>query len=235
MPKKYPPRSLSADNNKHGHELYVHGLGRICAHFKLSLVISETEGHDKVCTHYCSYSPNIQRVSRDCDLPQSKCDDVDGDCQFSIMEDINATVKEQVDVLNAIPKRNVMVSRAMLQKISQVPVMSAFNDFDYCGDPHGIFRSCPFKCLHAWLSRTMKDGMHYLFLLSDMPHDFMDWCNDEDRTESTEPKLSITYSNYQINKSKFEAIFCFLTMCFHRQSDRSVPQTPFKIGVTDLT
>jgi hypothetical protein len=154
---------LSADKNEHGHPLYVHGLGKIRAHFKLSLVIGDTEGHDKICTHYCSYSSNIQRVSRDCNLPQSKSDDVDADCQFVIMEDIKAIVSEQVEVLNARPKRNVGLARAKLQEISQVPVMSAFFDFDYCGDPHGIFGSCPFERLHAWLSGIMKDGMQYLF------------------------------------------------------------------------
>ena len=226
---------LSADKNEHGHPLYVHGFGKIRAHFKLSLVIGDTEGHDKICTHYCSYSSNIQRVSRDCNLPQSKSDDVDADCQFVIMEDIKAIVSEQVEVLNARPKRNVGVARAKLQEISQVPVMSAFFDFDYCGDPHGIFGSCPFERLHAWLSGIMRDGMRYLFLLCDMPQDFIDWCNDEDRTESSKPKISITDSDYHINKAKFEAIFRFLTMCSRRQSDRSVPRTPFKNGVTDLT
>jgi hypothetical protein len=138
-------------------------------------------------------------------------------------------------VLNTIPKRNVGIARAKLQEISQVPVMSAFFDFDYCGDPHGIFGSCPFERLHAWLSGTMKDGMRYLFLLCDMPQDFIDWCDNEDRTDSTKPKPSITDSDYHINKAKFEAIFRFLTMCSRRQSDRSVPRTPFKNGVTDLT
>jgi hypothetical protein len=151
------------------------------------------------------------------------------------MEDIKAIVSEQVEVLNARPKRNVGVARAKLQEISQVPVMSAFFDFDYCGDPHGIFGSCPFERLHAWLSGIMRDGMRYLFLLCDMPQDFIDWCNDEDRTESSKPKITITDSDYHINKAKFEAIFRFLTMCSRRQSDRSVPRTPFKNGVTDLT
>jgi hypothetical protein len=151
------------------------------------------------------------------------------------MDKINAIVKEQINVLNAIPKRNIGIARANLQAISQVPVMSAFFDFDYCGDPHGIFGSCPFKRLHAWLSGTMKDGIHYLFLLSNMMPEFLDWCADENRTESTKPKLSITDSNYHINKVKFEAIFCFLTLCSRRQSDREVPRTPFKNSVTDLT
>jgi hypothetical protein len=226
---------LAADTNEQGHEMFVSGLGTIRAHFKLSLVIGDTEGHDKVCSHYCSYSSNIQRVSRDCNLPQSKSDDVDANCQFVIMNDIKSVVKDQIEVLNARPKRNIGEARAKLQAISQLPIMSAFFDFDYCGDPHGIFGSCPFEHLHAWLSGIMKDGMRYLFLLCDLPQDFIDWCCDEDRTHSSKPQLTITDSDYQINKAKFEAIFRFLTMCSRRQSDRSVPRTPFKNGVTELT
>jgi hypothetical protein len=223
------------DNNVSGHEIFVSGKGTIRAHFKLSLVIGDTEGHDKICTHYCSYSSNIQRVSRDCDLPQSKADDVDALCHFVNMVEIKEIVNEQIEVLKARPRRNVGMARAKLQEISQVPVMSAFFDFDYCGDPHGIFGSCPFERLHAWLSGIMKDGMRYLFLMCDLPEDFVDWCKDEYRTESNKPRISITDGDYHINKAKFEAIFRFLTMCSRRQSDRSVPRTPFKNGVTDLT
>jgi hypothetical protein len=61
------------------------------------------------------------------------------------MEQIKAIVKEQIDILNAFPKRNIGVARDNLRDISQVPVMSTFFDFDYFGDPHGIFASCPFK------------------------------------------------------------------------------------------
>ena len=42
------------------------------------------------------------------------------------MEQIKAIVKEQIDVLNAVPKRNIGVARDKLREISQVPVMSAF-------------------------------------------------------------------------------------------------------------
>jgi hypothetical protein len=44
-------------------------------------------------------------------------------------------VKEQIDLLNAIQKHNIGVAHNKLWEISQVPVMSAFFDFDYCGDP----------------------------------------------------------------------------------------------------
>jgi hypothetical protein len=226
---------LRVDKNEHGHELYVDAYGMIHAHFKLSLVIGDTEGHDQVCTHYCSYSLNLQHVSRDCNLPQSKCDDPDATWNMVEMEQIKAIVKEQIDVLNAIPKRNIGVARDKLREISQVPVMSAFLDFDYCGDLHGIFGSCPFERLHAWLSRTMKDGMRYPFLRCQLPQDFQDLFDDPDHIEKTRPKSTIKNKDYQINKAKFEAVFRFLTMCSCHQSDREVPRTPFKNGVTNLT
>lgn len=44
-------------------EIFVSRKEALCAHFKLSLVISDTEGHDQICTHYyCSYSSNIIRM-----------------------------------------------------------------------------------------------------------------------------------------------------------------------------
>jgi nicotinamidase-related amidase len=73
--------------------------------------------------------------------------------------------------------------------------------------------------------------MCYLFLLCDLDNDFTNWCNDEDHSLSTKPKITITDSDYHINKAKFEAIFHFLTMSSHHQSDHSIPQTPFKNGV----
>jgi hypothetical protein len=149
------------------------------------------------------------------------------------MEQIKAIVKEQIDVLNAIPKCNIGVAHDKLREISQVCVMSAFFDFDYCGDPYDIFGSCPFEWLHAWLSGTMKDGMRYLFLICQLPQEFQDWCDDPDCTEKTRPKFTIKSKDYQINKAKFEAIFRFLTMCSRHQSDWEVPRTPFKNGVTD--
>ena len=57
-------------------------------------------------------------MSRDCDLPQSKADDVDANCEFVIMEDIKKIVEEQIEVLNARPKRNIGEARAKLQAIS---------------------------------------------------------------------------------------------------------------------
>ena len=41
------------------------------------------------------------------------------------MEEIKTIMEEQIDVLNARPRRNIGEARAKLQEISQVPVMTA--------------------------------------------------------------------------------------------------------------
>jgi hypothetical protein len=51
---------LVTDKNEQGRKMWVPGQGWMWLHFKLSLIIGDTEGHDKICCHYCSYSSNIQ-------------------------------------------------------------------------------------------------------------------------------------------------------------------------------
>jgi hypothetical protein len=81
----------------------------------------------------------------------------------------------------------------------------------------------------------MKDAMKKLFLMAKLPETFLAWYNDENVLASARPKVTITESQWYIKKSKFEAIFRFLTLYSRRQSDREVPRTPFRNGVTDLT
>jgi hypothetical protein len=80
----------------------------------------------------------------------------------------------------------------------------------------------------------MKNAMEKLFLLSDLPDIFMEWYDSEDASAISRPRVNITDSQLYINKAKFEAIFRYLTMYSRRQSDREVPRTPFRNGVTDL-
>jgi hypothetical protein len=81
----------------------------------------------------------------------------------------------------------------------------------------------------------MKDAMNKLFLTAKLPEKFLAWYNDDNALASVQPKITITESQLYINKPKFEAIFHFLTLYSRQQSDREVPQTPFRNGVTDLT
>ena len=226
---------LAVDRNECGHKMWVPGQGYMWVHFKLSLVIGDTEGHDKICCHYCSYSSNIQRMSRDCDIPQSLGDNPDHECHFVDVEHIKLEVQECIPILQHRYKGTVKAAQNRLSSISQLPVWSALFDFDFCNCPHGIFGSCPFERLHAWQTGTMKDAMKYLFLMSDLPQSFLSWYRSRNPLPHARPNVNITESQFYIKKSKFEQIFRFLTMYSRRQSDREVPRTPFKNGVTDLT
>jgi hypothetical protein len=174
---------LSGDQNHNGHKMWVSGKGFVQCHFKLSLIIEDTKGHDKVCTQYCSFSSNIQRMYRDCDIHQFYGDDVNAECSFVNMSEIKGIVKEKVGIIKSREYGQVGLACAKLAKISQLPVISAFFDFNFCGDPHGVFGSCPFERLHAWLSGIMKDGMRFLFLMCDIDQTFIDWADDDNRQE----------------------------------------------------
>ena len=226
---------LIADKNERGHKMWIPGQGYSWVHFKLSLIIGDTEGHDKICCHYCSYSSNIQRMCRDCDISQSLGDNPLNECNFVNVDEIKDVVSECMPLLEARVRGTVGDAQSRLSAISQLPVWSAFFDFDFCGCPHGIFGSCPFERLHAWQTGLMKNAMEKLFLLSDLPDIFLNWYYDDNSVASSRPRVNITDSQLYINKPKFEAIFRYLTMYSRRQSDREVPRTPFRNGVTDLT
>jgi hypothetical protein len=174
-------------------------------------------------------------MSRDCNIPQSLGDDPYQECQFVNVEDIKQEVRECAPLLEARVRGTVAEAANRLASISQLPVWSAFFDFDFCGCQHGIFGSCPFERLHAWQTGIMKDAMKKLFLMAKLPETFLAWYNDENALASARPKVTITESQLYIKKSKSEAIFRFLTLYSRRQSDREVPRTPFRNGVTDLT
>jgi hypothetical protein len=228
---------LVTDNNVLGHKVFVPGYGYRYVHFKLSLIIGDTEGHDKACAHYCSYSSNIQRMSRDCNIPQKEANNVQYDCTFVNAAHIKAEVSQCIEILENGQHGTIGPAEARLQKISQLPVESAFFKFDFCGCPHGVFASCPFERLHAFLTGIMKDGMEKLFLMSKLPEGFVYWYFEgmPENDARGKMKFNVTDSDLHINKAKFEGIFRFLTMCARRQSDRQMPRMPFKNGVTDLT
>lgn len=109
---------LILDQNELGHKMWIPSQGYMWVHFKLSLVIGDTEGHDKICCHYCSYSSNIQRMSRDCDIPQSLGDDPYFDCHFVDCEFIKREVKECAPILEARNRGTVREAEDRLSSIS---------------------------------------------------------------------------------------------------------------------
>jgi hypothetical protein len=77
--------------------------------------------------------------------------------------------------------------------------------------------------------------MHKLFMLCELPINFMRWYSSKHSHDVLPPPpVNIVASPLYISKPQFEAIFHYLTMYAWRQSDREVPCTPFRNGVTNL-
>jgi hypothetical protein len=48
----------------------------------IQLIISDCEGHDKLCGTYKSHSQNVKGLCRDCNIPTQEADNVDWQCNF---------------------------------------------------------------------------------------------------------------------------------------------------------
>jgi hypothetical protein len=94
-------------------------------------------------------------------------------CEFVEVDEIKHVVHECIPLLDERERGTVAQAQNRLSAISQLPIWSPFFDFDFCGCLHGIFWSCPIERLHAWQTGIMKGGMQKLFLLGDLPSNFM--------------------------------------------------------------
>ena len=120
------------------------------------------------------------------------CDNPLNECNFVNVDEIKDVVSECMPLLEARVRGTVGDAQSRLSAISQLPVWSAFFDFDIYGCPHGIFGSCPFERLHAWQTGLMKNAMEKLFLLSDLPDIFLNWYYDDNSVASSHPRVNIT-------------------------------------------
>ena len=102
---------VSVDQNALGHKMFVHSHGFMHLHFKLSLIIGNTKGHNKLCGHYCSYSSNIQQMCKDCIIPQCDGDDPQHPCQFVDAESIKMALRECIPIINGEDRLNVANAR----------------------------------------------------------------------------------------------------------------------------
>jgi hypothetical protein len=226
------------DNNANGIDIYMAGIGYVCAHFKLSLVYGDTEGHDKLCGHYGVYSSNLQRMSRDCDIPQWHGNKVKHPCTMVKMSNMQPLIEDAVNILiSSRVHGTVKAARESLQSVSQLVVRPSFFDFDFCGCEHGIFASCPFERLHAFCLGLMKMSLEFVFNVGTLPDSYMAWYTEYlagNATIEDRPSCSKVLNPF-VDGTRFEGRFRLLTMAARRQSDREMPRTPFKNGVTDLT
>ena len=74
----------------------------IYAHLNLFMIIRDTEGHDKICGHFCSYSASIiLRMSHDCNIPMPQGDKLEYNCSMSRTHSLKQLVRDAMDTLDA--------------------------------------------------------------------------------------------------------------------------------------
>ena len=78
-------------------------------HFRLSMIMGDTKGHEDMCCHFNSHSSNIKRMVRDCNVSQLCGDDVNHICEFTKQAEVRAIVLSSIE---AVKKRdNVTAAR----------------------------------------------------------------------------------------------------------------------------
>ena len=212
-------------------------------HFRLSMIMGDTVGHDAMCGHFNCHSSNIKRMLRDCTVPQTAGDDVNHQCVFIKQEDVAKVVRSSIA---AIGKRDkVKAARDAAKDLSQNLIEPVYWKFNYGGCPHGIFGILPYEMLHLFFLGLMKYLLFVTFEYVIVPIVMQTWYNDRtchDGDGSFHENLQTRPGAVDgkklrsvLDKSEFERRFRIINMAARRQSDRSMPKCPFKNGVTDLT
>ena len=212
-------------------------------HFRLSMIMGDTKGHEDMCCHFNSHSSNIKRMVRDCTVSQLCGDDVNHICEFTKQAEVRAIVLSSIE---AVKKRdNVTAARNAASDISQALVAPVYWKFDYGGCPHGIFGILPYEMLHLFFLGLMKYLLFVAFEYVIVPILMQRWYNERTchgGADSFHENYKTRPSNVDgkklhsvLDKSEFERRFRIINIAARRQSDRSMPKCPFKNGVTDLT
>ena len=212
-------------------------------HFRLSMIMGDTVGHDAMCGHFNCHSSNIKRMLRDCTVPQIAGDDVNHQCIFIEQEDVAKVVRSSIAAINK--RENVTAARDAANNLSQNLIEPVYWKFNYGGCPHGVFGILPYEMLHLFFLGLMKYLLFVTFEYVIVPIVMQTWYNDRtchDGAGSFHENLKTRPGAVDgkklrsvLDKSEFERRFRIINMAARRQSDRSMPKCPFKNGVTDLT
>lgn len=214
-------------DREEGVEMNVHKLGNVTVHFELSFIIGDTKGHEDMCCHYNAQSSDLPRMLRDCDVPTSRGDDPDYDCQFNLKSDIEEIVME------GIRQGDADTSNSISQHLAR-PI---YWDFRFGNDPHGIHGSLPYEILHLFYLGLLKYLLTSLFNFVHVPSRVKRWYTErKSGTERDKPDIPDNVKKRcKFAKAEFERRFRVCRFAASRQSDRNVPRTNFNHGVSKLT
>jgi hypothetical protein len=220
---------LQLDNNPTGCPLNIPGLGCYYLHFKLSYIIGDTKGHEDMCNRYNVSSSCIQRLCRDCNIPQAEADNPFFCCQPTQAVPIISRIKRFITLNSQLSticgtskaaketrkelKSQLKTLAEELKGLSQHPVLSAYFSFDFSESSGGVYLSTPFEMLHQFQSGFCKSTLSAIFNRFDVHKELQEWyknrfSKNSKKRESGQikkrPKVSpATYSRFP--KAEMEA------------------------------
>ena len=205
---------------------------------RLGFVIGDTKGHDDMVCHYNCHSAAIQKMVRDCDVPSKRGDDPDYECTPTVMGDLLSAVEA---ARSAVTSKDKQAAVELLKSLSQHPVISYYFNFCFGGMPGGICSiGSPFEILHVFYLGIMKMMLNGIFNICKVPHELDTWhthrvMGNPEGYMSNRPDVKKGKNTAIFPAAEFEARIRYVQSYSRRQSDRDMPRTPFKNGVTELT
>lgn len=252
-----PLREMENENN--GIPAFLDGFGEVRLHPSLCMVGGDTKGQESMCGHYNAHSSVISRMVRDCDIPQEFGDDPVRVCTMTEQQYMETEIRECIDNVENRVYGQVQESRDRAQAISQNLVIPYYFNFTFGGSKNGVFGSLPYELLHLYYLGLQKYMLTCLFQCVEIPSDLSRWCKrrwknpnqpgagldrrptvrrakrDKSGRPAPVPNQEAESSKEIFNKVEFERRVRVVTQSAKRQSDKDMPRTPFKNGVTELT
>lgn len=212
-------------------------------HPKFGFCIGDTKGHDDMVCRYNSHSACIKKMSRDCDIPGTNCDDPYYDCVPTDMGDVIDAIREYHLAKADKNKSAVKAADKVLDSLSQKPVHSILFEFEFAGLPGGIFGfGTPFEILHVLYIGIMKLLLTGIFHIMKVPDPLKKWYSNRLKGHplgalAHRPDIKSASKNKAtyFPVEEFERRMRLVQSQSRRQSDRFMPRSPFKNGVTELT
>ena len=221
-----------------GTRMHVHGKGIVTVHFEICCIIGDTKGHSEMCCHFSSFSCQLNRMTRDCQVPTIYGDYPDFECVFTKQSDIDGVVREACANINN--RIRMKESRQKLKEISQHGVIPIYNLLGCGGDLGGIYTLCPYEVLHLLYLGLFKYALHSCFNYREPPSNLKSWytrrMNGTIPWDSPHPKFpGASDLPCTFNAAEFERRIRVLVRSAKRQSDREWHKFNFNNGVTSLT
>ena len=130
----------------------------------MAFVIGDALSGDQLCGRYKNYSDKVQHLSCYCDIPFSEPDNLNCQCQYLRMTEIQEKCQWSMIFYKLLPSNKELTIMEMvkeedivndimvdLQQLSTQLHQSVFCNIWFGGNPNGIYGATPTDLMHAFL------------------------------------------------------------------------------------